>query len=411
MESSPSTANSGLVFVNFNQDFGCFVAVTSDGFRIFNADPLRQNKTECKSFLALAETVKNDGENSSVYLGPTISDIVDGKARVVKAEMLFRCNPVALVVNPLLNSMEAMGASNSPINKSYRVVIWDDLKQRSVIELEFAHEVKAVKLRRDKIIVVLPQMIKVYTFTPAPTQLHVFDTVPNHKGLCALSSTSDKALLAFPVPQTISAIVNNKISSTGIGRVQIVDLANPDNQPVTIVAHDTRLSNIQLNIQGTRLATASDKGTLIRIFDTGSGKLLSELRRGTQAATIYSVNFSADSSLVRASSSHGTIHIFATEDSSKNKTSSIVTSAADFFGSASNKLLPKYFTSEWSFSKIEVPGGTRCICAFGANNNTVLAVCDDSSYHKFVYDEQKRTFIREVYQMFLEPDIETVESF
>ena len=155
---------------------------------------------------------------------------------------------------------------------------------------------------------------------------------------------------------------------------------------------NSRLSNIQLNIQGTRLATASDKGTLIRIFDTESGKLLSELRRGTQAATIYSVNFSADSSLVCASSSHGTIHIFATEDSSKNKTSSLVTSAADFFGSASNKLLPKYFTSEWSFSKIEVPGGTRCICAFGGNNNTVLAVCDDSSYHKFVYDDQKRQF-------------------
>ena len=121
--------------------------------------------------------------------------------------------------------------------------------------------------------------------------------------------------------------------------------------------------------------------------------------------------FSPDSSLVCVSSSHGTIHLFATEDSSKNKMSSLVSSATDFFGPASNKLLPKYFTSEWSFSKIEVPGGTRCICAFGSNNNTVLAVCDDSSYHKFVYDEQKRQFIREVYQMFLEPDIETVESF
>ena len=125
----------------------------------------------------------------------------------------------------------------------------------------------------------------------------------------------------------------------------------------------------------------------------------------------YLIFFSPDSSLVCASSSHGTIHIFASEDSSKNKMSSLVSSATDFFGPASNKLLPKYFTSEWSFSKIDVPGGTRCICAFGANNNTVLAVCDDSSYHKFVYDDQKRQFIREVYQMFLEPDIETVESF
>ena len=62
--------------------------------------------------------------------------------------------------------------------------------------------------------------------------------------------------------------------------------------------------------------------------------------------------FSPDSSLVCVSSSHGTIHLFATEDSSKNKMSSLVSSATDFFGPASNKLLPKYFTSEWSFSKI-----------------------------------------------------------
>ena len=75
--------------------------------------------------------------------------------------MLFRCSPVALVVNPLINSMEAMSSGAASVNKSYRVIIWDDLKQRSVIELEFSHEVRAVKLRRDKIVVVLPNMIKV----------------------------------------------------------------------------------------------------------------------------------------------------------------------------------------------------------------------------------------------------------
>ena len=97
--------------------------------------------------------------------------------------MLFRCSPVALVVNPLMGPMEAMGAStNEPLHKSHKIVIWDDLKQRSMIELEFSHEIKAVKLRRDKIIVVLPQMVKVYTFTSSPTQLNVYDTAPNQKG-------------------------------------------------------------------------------------------------------------------------------------------------------------------------------------------------------------------------------------
>ena len=84
MEASPSDANSGLIFANFNQDFGCFVAVTSDGFRIFNSDPLRQNKTECKSFTALAEMTKMEGGENSLYLGQALNDVVNGKAKVVK---------------------------------------------------------------------------------------------------------------------------------------------------------------------------------------------------------------------------------------------------------------------------------------------------------------------------------------
>ena len=44
METAPSDANNGLLFANFNQDFGCFVSVTCRGFRIFNADPLREKE-------------------------------------------------------------------------------------------------------------------------------------------------------------------------------------------------------------------------------------------------------------------------------------------------------------------------------------------------------------------------------
>jgi autophagy-related protein 18 len=65
-----------------------------------------------------------------------------------------------------------------------------------------------------------------------------------------------------------------------------------------------------LNNEGTTLATASDKGTIIRVFSVPDAHKLYQFRRGSMPSRIFSMSFNITSTLLCVSSATDTIHIF-----------------------------------------------------------------------------------------------------
>ena len=127
-----------------------------------------------------------------------------------------------------------------------------------------------------------------------------------------------------------------------------------------------------VNHKGTMIATASTKGTLIRIWDAAKRLMLAELRRGTDQALLYCINFSPRDEWICCSSDKGTVHIFALQDYRLNKRSAL----------ASIGVPGAYAGSQWSLASFTVPQECACICAFVSSGH-IAAVCLDGSFHKY----------------------------
>jgi autophagy-related protein 18 len=98
-----------------------------------------------------------------------------------------------------------------------------------------------------------------------------------------------------------------------------------------IEAHNSPLSCIALNNDGTLLATASEKGTIIRVFSIPDAQKLYQFRRGSIPARIFSMSFNSTSTLLSVSSATETVHIFrlgAPNTSRSNSISSGPTNSA-----------------------------------------------------------------------------------
>ena len=89
----------------------------------------------------------------------------------------------------------------------------------------------------------------------------------------------------------------------------------PVKHPVSMfIAHESALTTLTVPPSGSLVATSSSRGTLIRIWDSTTGKRVREFRRGTDKAEIYGVAFRPDEREVCVWSDKGTIHVFTLAD-------------------------------------------------------------------------------------------------
>ncbi|XP_050225922.1 autophagy-related protein 18a-like [Mercurialis annua] len=329
--------------VSFSYDNNLFTAGLDSGFSIFQIEPLKsiQEIDAVKGSVGVVSTMHNTGRFCLVGGWPN--------------------------------------AINSPNN----VMIWDNSlpDPRFIGQIHSRTQIKNVKCSRDYLVVVCLQTVCVYTITDLRSSLEFkrirqIETDLNPHGLCEISCNWAPLVLV----------------SLGLmkGRVRAEYFGARNSQRV-IVGHDSEIASMALTPDGRILATASSKGTLIRVFNTLDGSLLQEVRRGASGASIHSLAISRNAQWLAASSDKGTVHVFGLRiDPSllANNNSSQVAPPSNKSSSLSilKGVLPKYFSSEWSVAQFRLPKGVKHVVMFGPGKNTIVIVGMDGSFYRCEYD-------------------------
>lgn len=187
----------------------------------------------------------------NVYLteGCKLKEAQEFESGIGSAEMLDTTNFIALI-----------GGGTRPKYPQNKVVIWDAAKQKVAITMEFNSLVQRVRLSRSYIVVVLEYSVQIHRFASPPEKLGEFETASNPFGLCCLG----QAIAAFP--------------GRTAGQIQLVEL--PSRNVSIIPAHSSALRALDISPDGEILVSASEVGTLVRVFATTNCARIGELRRG-----------------------------------------------------------------------------------------------------------------------------------
>lgn len=252
---------------SFNQDYSMFSVATERGFKIYPTYP-----------------------NSEYYE----KNLHGGLS---KCEMSYNSNLLALV-----------GGGKLPKYNNKKVVIYNDEEERIECEFKFTTKVINVKFKDNLLFIVCEK--KIYVFDVETSQnIDSFETTTNKRGIIAVNGSKNKTIMAHPIE------FEDKPDK---GYVGIKNYKTKKYFPLLV--HEEPISYMEMDYYGLLLATANDKGTIIRVHSCGDKTLLYECRRGKDKTVINFISIDIDYKYIGLSSEKGTIHIWKLDDIIENNT-------------------------------------------------------------------------------------------
>ncbi|KAH9826483.1 SVP1-like protein 2 [Teratosphaeria destructans] len=210
--------------------------------------------------------------------------------------------------------MAFVGGGRTPAYKPNTVIWWDAVLGKELHRLDLHEPVIGLRVNGRWLVVILHERAVVFHYqdiapTPEPTPpLRDVGTsederfrAPNMVGSLHRTDHNDHARAALRGDLLV-------LPSPTLGQVQLIPLNGGSKR--VLPAHKNTLACLALSDDSTLLATASEQGTLIRIWRTKTLEQIVEFRRGVDAARILGMAFSPGNRWLASTSDKGTIHIF-----------------------------------------------------------------------------------------------------
>ncbi|XP_076636305.1 autophagy-related 18a isoform X3 [Colletes latitarsis] len=333
---------SDVFFVNFNQDYTSLAVGSQAGYKLYSLNSVDY----------LHVIYENDTEDIRII------------------ERLFSSSLVAMVT----------------LSSPRKLRVCHFRKGTEICYYSYSNTILAVKLNRSRLVVCLQESLYIHNINTMKVLHTIRETPPNLAGLCTLSIVSQDCYLAYP-------------GSNTIGEVQIFDAINLQAK-IMIPAHDSPLAALAFNPNGTKIATASEKGTVIRVFQVHDGTKLFEFRRGVKrCVSISSLTFSMDSMdsmFLCCSSNTETVHIFKLEEP-KEALRQATEESQTWMGyltkavSASANYLPSQVTDVFNqgraFASVHLPfQGLKSVCAIIVVQKVFRLLVASADGYLYVYN-------------------------